>query len=171
VQRPAEIVNYRSMGTTTHAPGAALAVAAMAALGLTADRLGPASAAMTWRCSKRSASPAVSWPQSFAWQATVAVVIGIVVGVPLGVILGRQLWILFANQIHVVPQPTVPVASVMFIALGALLFANLVAASPAGSRRAPRPPSCCGHGEPPTAVPRSGASSATPSPQVRSHAG
>jgi ABC-type lipoprotein release transport system permease subunit len=65
-----------------------------------------------------------------AWQSTVAVVIGTVVGVPLGIVLGRVLWTLFANEIHAVPAPNVPVFTIVFIALGALVLANVVAAIP-----------------------------------------
>ena len=68
-----------------------------------------------------------------AWQASVAAIIGIVVGVPLGIGAGRWLWILFAHKIFAVPQPTVPVMSVVVVALGALVLANLVAALPGRS--------------------------------------
>jgi hypothetical protein len=53
-----------------------------------------------------------------------------VVGVPLGIVLGRVLWTLFANEIHAVPAPDVPVFTIVFIALGALVLANVVAAIP-----------------------------------------
>ena len=43
-----------------------------------------------------------------AWQATAAAAVGIAAGVPLGIALGRWLWTLFARQIYVVPEPTVP---------------------------------------------------------------
>ena len=66
-------------------------------------------------------------------KSTFAVVIGTVVGVPLGIALGRQLWILFARSIDAVPQPTVPLLSVILVALGALVLANLVAALPGRS--------------------------------------
>jgi ABC-type lipoprotein release transport system permease subunit len=65
-----------------------------------------------------------------AWQATVAVVIGVIVGVPLGIVVGRQLWTLFAHNLNAVADPTVPVLSVLFVALGALIFAKLVAGLP-----------------------------------------
>jgi predicted lysophospholipase L1 biosynthesis ABC-type transport system permease subunit len=65
-----------------------------------------------------------------AWQSSVAVGIGTVVGVPLGIVLGRILWDLFANEINVVPDSSVPVVFVLLIALGALVLANLVAALP-----------------------------------------
>jgi len=68
-----------------------------------------------------------------AWQATVAAAVGIVIGIPLGIVAGRWLWDLFAQQISAVPYPTVSVPSVLLVALGTLLLANLVAALPARS--------------------------------------
>src|ERR1019366_2677934 len=59
-----------------------------------------------------------------------AVVLGTVVGVPLGIVAGRTLWNLFARNIHAVPAPSVPILSIVLIALGALILANLVAAIP-----------------------------------------
>ncbi len=43
---------------------------------------------------------------------------------------GRALWDLFARQIHVVPEPTVPVAAIAVVGIGALLLAYIVAAIP-----------------------------------------
>ena len=37
---------------------------------------------------------------------------------------------MFARNIDAVPDPTVPVAAVILVAVGALVFANLVAAVP-----------------------------------------
>jgi predicted lysophospholipase L1 biosynthesis ABC-type transport system permease subunit len=65
-----------------------------------------------------------------AWQSSVAVAIGVVVGVPAGIVFGRWLWDLFAHNIDVVPAPTVPVMLMVLIGLGALVIANLVAAVP-----------------------------------------
>ena len=59
-------------------------------------------------------------------------------GVPLGIALGRALWDLFARQISVVPEPTVPALAVVIIVVGALVIANLVALLP--GRRAGRTP-------------------------------
>jgi putative ABC transport system permease protein len=73
-----------------------------------------------------------------AWQASVAAVVGIVVGVPVGIVLERWLWVLFARLIYAVPHPTVPVLSVALIAAGAVVLANVVAAIPA--RMAARTP-------------------------------
>jgi ABC-type lipoprotein release transport system permease subunit len=65
-----------------------------------------------------------------AWQASVAAVIGTVLGIPLGIVIGRELWIVFARSIDAVPDPAVPVLSMVLIGVGALVFANLVAAIP-----------------------------------------
>jgi ABC-type lipoprotein release transport system permease subunit len=65
-----------------------------------------------------------------AWQASVSVGIGTVIGVPLGIALGRSLWVLFAEELYAVPQPTASVPSVVIVVIGALLLANLVAAFP-----------------------------------------
>jgi hypothetical protein len=65
-----------------------------------------------------------------AWQASVVAPVGIVVGVPLGVILGRWLWDPFARGISTVPDPTVPLAQVLIVAIAALALANLVATVP-----------------------------------------
>jgi hypothetical protein len=65
-----------------------------------------------------------------AWQATIAIGIGTVVGIPLGIVVGRSLWDLFAHEISVVPSPSVPVTTVTLIALGAVLLGNVVAALP-----------------------------------------
>ena len=65
-----------------------------------------------------------------AWQSSVAVVLGLVVGVPLGIVAGRFLWDLFATNIYVVSSPTVPALAIVAIGLGALVLGNLVAAIP-----------------------------------------
>ena len=48
---------------------------------------------------------------AIAWQASVAVGIGCVIGIPLGIALGRFLWDLFVRQINAVPDPTIPATS------------------------------------------------------------
>jgi hypothetical protein len=129
VQRPAEIVNYRSMGSTPLILGLGLTVGAVTALGLT----------LVASVRRRRRSMAMLRTLGFtgrqlrasvAWQSSVAVVIGLVVGVPLGIVVGRILWDLFATNIYVVPNPTVPALAIVAIALGALVLGNLVAALP-----------------------------------------
>ncbi len=130
VQHPAEIVNYRSMGSTPVLLGAALATGAMAALGLTLiasvrRRRHDLALLKTIGFTRRQLSATI------AWQATIAVAIGTVIGIPLGIIVGRSLWDVFARAIDVVPRPTVSMVAITLIAVGALVLANVVAAIPA----------------------------------------
>ncbi len=128
-QRPAEIVNYRSMGATPLILGLGLTVGAVTALGLTliaSVRRRRRSMAMLSALGFTSRQLALS----VAWQSSVAVVIGLVVGVPLGIVLGRVLWDVFADNIYVVPSPTVATLPVVAVAVGALVLGNLVAAIP-----------------------------------------
>ncbi len=129
VQRPAEIVNYRTMGNTPALLGAALAAGAVVALGLTLlasvrRRRRELALLKTLGFTRRQLAATV------AWQASVAVAIGVLIGVPLGIVAGRALWDQFANALHVVPEPTVPTLAIVLIAVGAIVLANLVAAIP-----------------------------------------
>lgn len=130
VQKPAEILNYRSMGDTPAFLGLGLVGGAVVALGLT---LG-ASVRRRRRELATLKSLGFSGGQlaaAVAWQSTTAVAIGVAVGSPLGAALGRWLWDLFARDINAVPAPTVPAGEVALMALGALVVANVVAALPA----------------------------------------
>jgi predicted lysophospholipase L1 biosynthesis ABC-type transport system permease subunit len=129
VQRPAEIVNYRSMGSIPAVLGAGLAVGAVAALSLT----------LVASVRRRRRDLALLKTLGFthgqlvaavAWQSTVVMAIGTAVGLPLGIVLGRTLWAVFAHQIDVVPTPSVPASTVLLIGLGALVLANAVAMLP-----------------------------------------
>ncbi|HTD50846.1 MAG TPA: ABC transporter permease, partial [Acidimicrobiia bacterium] len=129
VLRPAEIVNYRSMGTTPALLSTALAVGATAALALTLI------ASVRRRRRELALLKAIGFTRRqlaavIAWQSTIAITIGVVVGVPLGIIAGRALWDLFARAIHAVPQPTIATTTVALIAIVALVLANVVAAIP-----------------------------------------
>ena len=137
VQRPAEIVNYKTIGLTPSLLVAALVLGAVAALTLTLV----ASVRQRRRdlaLLKTIGFVRLQLASAVAWQATVAATVGIVIGIPLGLIFGRLLWDLFAQQIDAVPYPTVSVPSVVLVAVGTLLLANLVAALPA--RTAARTP-------------------------------
>jgi len=68
---------------------------------------------------------------SVLWQATAVALVGIVVGVPLGIVLGRVIWNAFATNLGAVPLPTVPASTIMALALGVLVVANLLAVVPA----------------------------------------
>jgi len=129
VQRPAEIVNYRSMSSTPLYLGIALAVGAIAALALTLvtsvrRRRRDLALLKTLGFTRRQLAAVV------AYQSTVAVAIGTVIGIPSGIVIGRTLWDLFARGIHAVPDATVPAATITFVAIAALVLANVVAALP-----------------------------------------
>jgi hypothetical protein len=130
VARPAEIVNYKTLGATPAVLGAALAVGAVAGLGLTLlasvrrRRRRDLALLKTLGFTTRQLSGVV------ATQATVAVALGAVVGVPLGIVVGRYLWDLFANEIHAVPAPDVSALAIVLITAGALVLGNLVALVP-----------------------------------------
>jgi hypothetical protein len=129
VQRPAEIVDYRSMGTAPALLAAALALGAVGSLWLTLAasvrrRRRELALLKTLGFTRRQLAGTV------AAQSTTAVAVGAVAGVPLGIALGRVLWDEFARQISVVPEPAVPAATVVVIVAGALVTANLVAALP-----------------------------------------
>jgi hypothetical protein len=137
VQRPAEIVNYQSTGATPAILATGLAIAAVVALGLTLTasvrrRRRDLALLKTFGFTQFQLASAVSW------QASVAALIGIVLGVPVGIIVGRWLWILFARAIYAVPSPSVPVLDIAVIALGTLILANLAAVIP--GRMAARTP-------------------------------
>jgi len=132
VQRPAEVADAGTLRATPSYLAFALGAAAVAALGLTLI------ASVRRRRRDLALLKALGFTQrqlaaAVAWQATVAAVIGLIIGVPVGALIGRELWILFARSIYVVPEPTVPVLSVVLVGVGALLFANLVALVPGRS--------------------------------------
>jgi hypothetical protein len=129
VLRPAEIVNYRSMGTTPALLGLALAFGAVVALGLTLL------ASVRRRRRDLAMLKALGFTQrqlaaAVAWQSSVAVLVGVILGVPIGIVIGRFVWNLFAREINAVPAPSVPTLPILVIALGALVLANVVAAIP-----------------------------------------
>lgn len=129
VLRPEVIVNSGSIETIPTVLGAGLAAGAVGALGITLvasvrRRRRDLAIMKTLGLSERQLATVV------AWQATVVVLIGTVVGVPLGTVVGRQLWDFFARGIQAVPAPAVPAGLITAIGLGAIVLANLVAALP-----------------------------------------
>jgi hypothetical protein len=129
VQRPAEMIAYQSTGATPAILAGGLVAGAVVALGLAL------ASSVRRRRRELALLKALGFTQrqlstAVAWQASVTALIGVIVGVPAGVLLGRWLWILFAREIYAVPDPSVPVLQLLFIVLGAILLANLVAAIP-----------------------------------------
>jgi hypothetical protein len=129
VQRSAEITDYRSMGVAPLILAGALAAGAVASLWLTLAasvrrRRADLALLKTLGLTGRQLATTV------ACQSTVTVAAGALIGVPLGIALGRYLWVLFARQIRVVPEPSVPVFTVIAVIAGALATTNLVAAIP-----------------------------------------
>ena len=136
-QRPAEIVNYRSMGAMPAVLAGGLAAGAVAALGLTLvasvrRRRRDFALLKTLGFTRRQLAGAV------CWQSSAIAAVGLVVGVPLGIAAGRWLWLAFAHALAAVPDPTIPAGSIALAAVAALVLANLVAALP--SLRAARTP-------------------------------
>ena len=137
VQRPAQIVNYRSVGSTPVILAAGLALGAVVALGLTLaasvrQRRRDLALLKTLGFIQRQLAAAITW------QAMVAAAVGVIIGIPLGIVIGRQLWVLFARNIDAVPDPTVPLSSVGVVGIGTLVFAAAVSTLP--GRRAARTP-------------------------------
>ncbi len=130
IERPAQIVDYRSLGSTPIELGAVLSGGALVALGLVLlssvrRRRRDIALLKALGFSRRQVIATV------AVQYTIAVGLGAAVGLPLGILVGRTLWDLFANSIHAVPHAVFPTATLLIIAGVALAMANLIAALPA----------------------------------------
>lgn len=130
VQRPAEIVNNQSMGLAPAVLAATVAAAVLVSLAL----------ALTASVRRERRELALLKVLGFTrrqlgWtvvaNATVIAVVGLAVGLPLGVMLGRWLWVLFARQLSVVPEPSVPVVVLLAVAAAVLVLSSLVATVPA----------------------------------------
>jgi hypothetical protein len=137
VQRPAEIVNYKSMGAMPAVLAGGLAAGAVAGLGLTLvasvrRRRRDFALLKTLGFTRRQLAGAV------AWQSSVIALIGLLIGVPAGIAFGRWLWLAFAHELSAVPDPVIPAGSIVLAALAAVILANLVAALP--GRAAARTP-------------------------------
>ena len=131
-QRPAEIVNYKSMGAMPAVLAGGLAAGAVARLGLTLvasvrRRRRDFALLKTLGFTRRQLAGAV------AWQSSAIAVTGLLIGIPAGIAFGRFLWLAFAHELSAVPDPVIPAGSIALAALAALVLANLVAALPGRS--------------------------------------
>jgi hypothetical protein len=138
VQRPAQIVDYRSIGATPVLLATGLALGAVIALALTLiasvrRRRRDLAIMKTLGFTRRMLAASV------AWQATVDGLIGAVIGIPIGIVLGRELWTLFARDINAVPQPTVPALALALVGIGSIAVA-VVASTWPGRSAARTPP-------------------------------
>jgi hypothetical protein len=138
VQRPAQIVDYRTIGATPVLLATGLASGAVIALALTLTasvrrRRRDLAIMKTLGFTRRMLAAAV------AWQAAIDGLIGAVVGIPIGILLGRELWTLFARDINAVPQPTVPALSLVLVGFGSIVVAVIAAIWP-GRSAATTPP-------------------------------
>jgi hypothetical protein len=68
--------------------------------------------------------------QAVAWQATTIAGIALLIGLPAGVAAGRWAWRLLAAQLGVLPEPAVPITTILIVIPAALVLANLIAAAP-----------------------------------------
>jgi hypothetical protein len=129
VQFPSEIINYRSIGDTPVllAMGFAVGVSGAFAFTVVASvrrRRRDLALLKTLGFTRRQLSAAV------AWQSSVSVLTGLIIGIPLGIVCGRWLWLAFARQIYTVPFASVPVLSMFVLGAAALVLANVVAFFP-----------------------------------------
>ena len=65
-----------------------------------------------------------------AWQATTLAVLATVFGLPIGVIIGRLAWRLLGEQLGIVPEPAMPVMTLVLALPVTVLVANLMAVVP-----------------------------------------
>jgi hypothetical protein len=137
VQRPAEIVNYESMGTAPALLGAVLVLATIVSRGL----------ALASGVGRRRRDLAVLKALGFTrrqvsatvvWQGSLIATAGLIIGEPLGIALGRWLWILFAKRLPVLARPTIPALLLAGVGCALVVLANMVAVVPA--RTAARTP-------------------------------
>jgi hypothetical protein len=138
VLRPAQIVDYRTIGATPVVLATGLAAGAVIALALTLiasvrRRRRDLAIMKTLGFTRRMLAAAV------AWQATVDGLVGAVVGIPLGILFGRELWTLFARDINAVPQPTVPATAIVLVGFGTIVVAVIASTWP-GRSAANTPP-------------------------------
>jgi hypothetical protein len=129
VQRPAEIVNYRTMSAAPLVLAGMLAAGAVVALALTLA----ASVRRQRRDLALLKTLGLVRRQVVAvviWQASIPVAIGTLAGVPLGIAAGRFLWARFATELYVVPQPAISTVMVAAVATSTLALAILTAIVP-----------------------------------------
>ena len=126
-QRPAEIVNARSIGGVPLVLGTLLGVGAAVSLA--------SAIAGSIRTRRRELAvlkslgfTARQLASTVTWHATTIAVLGLGAGVPLGIIAGRLAWARFAARLDVISEPAVPLPRLALVAVVTVLVANLAAA-------------------------------------------
>jgi hypothetical protein len=127
--RPAEITNYQAIGAVPSLLAGGLAAGTVAALTLTLltavrRRRRDFALLKALGCTRGQLASVL------AWQSSISVGIGILVGIPLGIVFGRAMWDLFAHELFAIPKSTIPALDIGLVALGALVLANIIAAIP-----------------------------------------
>jgi putative ABC transport system permease protein len=64
------------------------------------------------------------------WQASLLVIVALLVGIPSGVAAGRWAWAALADRVGILPAPQVSIRALAMLVPAGLLLANLVAAIP-----------------------------------------
>jgi ABC-type lipoprotein release transport system permease subunit len=137
-QAPVDVVNFGRVENLPFVLGAALGVLAAAVL-----------AHMVWSSvARRRRDLAILKTLGFGrgqiraavgWQASLLVIIALLVGIPAGVVAGRWAWTALADRVGILPVPRVPLPALAMLVPGALLLANLVAALPGRSAARTQP--------------------------------
>jgi hypothetical protein len=68
--------------------------------------------------------------QAVAWQATTIAAIALLIGLPVGIAGGRWAWHYLATQLGVLPEPVIPLTTIIITIPAALVLANLIATAP-----------------------------------------
>jgi hypothetical protein len=77
--------------------------------------------------------------RAVAWQATTIAAIALLIGLPAGIAGGRWAWRVFAAQLGVLPEPSLPLTTSLIAIPAALALANLIAAVPGRAAAHTRP--------------------------------
>ena len=119
---PAEIINYKTMGSIPRLLGRGSWRSARSwRSGSRLAGIGPAAAAGPRAVEGTRLHPPPTGPSTVGHsKRRVTSALGTLIGVPLGIFAGKWLWDLFAHELDVVPVPTVPVLAVVCVALGLL---------------------------------------------------
>ena len=79
-----------------------------------------------------------------AWQASVIIVVAVLVGGPLGVAAGHWAWAAFASSLGAVPVTVVPLPALLAAFLALLVAETCWPPAPVRSRPGPGPRPCSG---------------------------